>query len=266
MKKRGRVLHDASTGVGLISAEGKQYEFKLEGMWKSDFAPSQNMVVEIELDDAQQLLSITPVNEGQLAKEQADKALEAIKEKSAAAFDELSARVGKPVLVTTGALFISWFFLNMISIQVTESMKYGVTFWKILGIVNSSGGLNALQNGGGGDTGIYGFLGCVALVGPFLSQFWKDSRAHLGNCLPLILMLFVAISIYIGIQDGMKSAGNMGAMFGGAEAGKYAQNMINEMMLSVMKALHLGLGAYISIAASAYLSLIGARKYLAANA
>ena len=266
MKKRGRILRDASNGVGLISAEGNQYEFKLEGVWKSDIAPAQSMVVEFELDNTNNIISIIAVNENQLAKEQADKVIEALKGKSTAAFDDLTVRVGKPVLIATGSLFVSWFFLNIISIQVTESMKYGVTFWKILGIVNSSGVLNALQSGGGGDTGIYGFLGCIALAGPFISQFWKDPRAHLGNLLPLILMVFVAISIYMGIQDGMKSAGNIGAMFAGADAAKFAQNMANEMMLSVLKALHLGIGAYVSIAASAYLSMIGTRKYLAAKA
>lgn len=266
MNKRGRILRDTSNGVGLISSEGQQYEFNLEGVWKSDIAPVQSMVIEFELDSNNKVISVQLVSEGQLAKEQAEKALETFKGKSTAVFDGLSARVGKSVLFATAALFVSWIFLNTISIQVTESMKYGVTFWKILGIVNSSGGINALQSGGGGDTGIYGFLGCVALAGPFISQFWKDPRAHLGNCLPLILMLFVAISIYMGIQDGMKSAGNMGAMFGGAEAAKFAQNMANEMMLSVLKALHLGIGAYVSIASSAYLSMIGARKYLAAKA
>lgn len=266
MKKRGRVLRDASTGIGLISSEGAQYEFKLEGVWKSDVAPQQNMVVDVEFDGENKVVSITAVNETQLAKEQADKALDSIKEKGSAAFDGLSARVGKPVLIATSALVVSWFFLNTISIQVTESMKYGITFWKILGIVNSSGGLNALQSGGGGDTGMYGFIGFLALLGPFISQFWKDPLAHLGNCIPLILMIFVAISIYMGIQDGMKSAGNMGEMFGGGEMGKYAQEMMSQMMQAAMKAVHIGPGAYISSVASAYLFLIGARKYLVAKA
>ncbi len=266
MNKRGRILRDTSSGVGLISSEGHQYEFKLEGVWKSDIAPVQSMVVEFELDTNNNVISIQAVSESQLAKEQAEKALEALKGKSTAAFDDLSSRVGKSVLFATAALFVSWVFLNAITIQVTESMKYGVTFWKILGIVNASGGLNALQNGGGGDTGIYGFLGFLALAGPFISQFWKDPKSHLGNCLPLILMLFVGVSIYMSIQDGMNSAGSLGAAFGGAEAGKFAQNMMNEMMRSVLKALHVGIGGYVSIFASAYLFIIGARKFLASKA
>jgi len=266
MNKRGRILRDTSNGVGLISSEGQQYEFNLEGVWKSDIAPVQSMVIEFELDSNNKVISVQLVSEGQLAKEQAEKALEAFKGKSTAVFDGLSARVGKSVLFATAALFVSWIFLNTISIQVTESMKYGVTFWKILGIVNASGGLNALQNGGGGDTGVYGFFGCVALIGPFLSQLWKDPKAHLGNCLPLVLMLFVVASIYMGIQDGMKSAGNMGAMFGGDEAGKFAQNMMDEMMRSVLKALHIGIGGYISIFASGYLFLIGVKKFLVSKA
>ena len=262
MKKRGRILRDANSGVGLVSAEGQQFEFKLEGIWKSDVAPTLNMVVEVELDAANKVISITAVNENQLAKEQADKALEALKEKSSAAFDDISARVGKPVLIATGALAVSWFFLNTVSIQISQSTNFGITFWKVLGIVNSSGGLNALQGGGGGDTGIYGFLAAASLIGPFASQFWKDSRAHLANCLPLILMLFVGISIYMSIQSGMQSAGSAGALFGGDSASKFAQSMMDE----VMKAFHLGAGAYISVLASIYLAFTGAKKYLVAKA
>lgn len=266
MNNRGRILRDTSSGSGLISSLGQQYEFVLEGIWKSDITPQQTMVVEFELDGDNKVISVQAVSESQLAKEQATKALEGIKGKGSAAFDDLSARIGKSVLIATGALLVSWFFLNTISIQVTNTMKYGVTFWNILGIVNSSGGINTLQNGGGGDTGMYGFLGALALAGPFISQFWKDPKAHLGNCLPLLLMLFVGVNIYLGIQDGMQSAGNLGAAFGGQEAGKFAQDMMNEMMRSVLKAIHVGIGGYIAIFASSYLFIIGIRKFLAAKA
>jgi len=267
MKKRGRILRDASSGVGLISSEGNQYEFTLEGVWKSDVSPATNMVVEFELDNANKIIAINALSESQLAKEQADKVLSAAKEKGGAVFDDVVARVGKPVLIATGLVAISWFFLSAITVQVSQDMAFKIPFWKILGVANNgAGGLSALQGGGGGDTGVYGFLGIIALLGPFISQFWKDSRAHLGNCLPLIMMLFVAISIYFGVQDSMKSAGNMGAMFGGADANKLVHDMASEMMRSVMQAIHVGIGAYISIVASSYLAFVGLTKYLASKA
>ena len=271
MLQRGRILRDTSSGIGLISANGNQHEFKLEGMWKSDISPQQNMVVEFELDNTNQIIFINALSESQLAKEQAEKVLATAKEKGSAVFDDIVARVGKPVLIAAGLVAISWFFLSAITVQVSQDMSFKIPFWKILGVANNgAGGLSALQGGGGGDTGIYGFLAIVALLGPFASQFWKDSKAHLGNCLPLIMMFFVGITIYLGVQDSLQSVGNsvgsMATMFGGADANKLINDMASEMTRSVMKAIHIGMGAYISIAASTFLAFVGLKKYLAAKA
>lgn len=265
MQKRGRILKDTSIGKGIISSDGVQYEFELPNVWKSDVTPATNMVVNFIVDADGAVTSIFAVSEGQLAKEQADKALDTLKGKGLEAFDGLSARVGKPVLVATSALAISWFFLNTITIQVSSSYAIGITFWNILGVANATGSLDALQRGGG-DTGIYGLMAVLALAGPFLAQFWKDPRAHLGNCLPLLLLIFIGASIYMGIQDGMKSAGSLGEIFSTPGAGNFAQRMAEEMISAVMKSIHFGPGLHISIAASIYLALLGLKKYLAAKA
>lgn len=39
MKKRGKVLRDASSGPGLLMVEGQQYPFAWNGVWKSETAP-----------------------------------------------------------------------------------------------------------------------------------------------------------------------------------------------------------------------------------
>lgn len=271
MLQRGRILRDTSSGVGLISSNGNQHEFKLEGIWKSDISPQQNMVVEFELDNTNKIIFLNAVSESQLAKEQAEKVLATAKEKGSAVFDDIVGRVGKPVLIATGLVAISWFFLSAITVQVSQDMSFKIPFWKILGVAdNGAGGLSALQAGGGGDTGVYGLLAIAALLGPFASQFWKDPKAHLGNCLPLIMMFFVCVTIYFGVQDSMKSAGNlagnMTAMFGGTDANKMIHDMASEMMRSFMQAIHVGIGAYISIVASSYLTFVGLKKYLAAKA
>lgn len=266
MKVRGRVLRDTTNGDGLIGSDGKQYEFKLEEVWKSDLPPKPGMIVELELNADNIVVGIDVVDETKLAKEQAEKALELIKSKSGSAYEALSTRVGSSVLIATAVLLVSWIFLTTISIQVTSTMKYSMTFWDIIGIANISGGIESFQNGGDEDVGLYGLMLFFALAGPFLFQFWKDPIAHLGNFLPLIFMAFIAISIYVDIQASIVAASNVSSFFGGARSGRFAENMLNEMLQAIYQSMHLGIGAYLSLIASSYLAVIGAMKFLVAKA
>ena len=102
MGQRGRILRDTRNGTGLVSANGSQYEFTLEGVWKSDVSARTDMVVEFELDATGKVVSIFAVSESDLAKEKAEKAALMVKEKGLAVFNDLAARVGKPVLIATG--------------------------------------------------------------------------------------------------------------------------------------------------------------------
>ncbi len=116
--------------------------------------------------------------------------------------------------------------------------------------------------GGTGDTGLYGFLALVALAGPAISQLWKHPAAHLGNCLPLALMLLVSVMLYMNLSHAASQAQVMAGTFGGKEA----SDMVSQMMSEMMKAIHMGAGAPVAAIASAYLALAGARKYLVAKA
>jgi hypothetical protein len=195
MKQRGKVLRDTGNGNGLISSEGKQFEFSLEKNWKSDIAPKVGIVVEFELDESGVIQSASAINESQLAKEQADIALKAAKEKGQALFKEASARLGTPVLVAWAAVAISWFFLSTVSISVTANNSVGITFWNLLGLLNNAANLAYVGNGSSGDKGIYALLTIVAIAGPAISQFWKHPLSTLGNCLPLALMLIALVML-----------------------------------------------------------------------
>ena len=262
MKQRGRILRDANSGSGLISSEGTQYEFKLEGIWKSDGAPVIGAMVEFELDETKAISSIHLISDNQLAKEQADKALALAKEKSAAIVDQAIARIGKPILIATGLIGISWFFLNIVTVQIYQGLVANISFWKILSVVASSsdGVLGALQGGANGGAGMYGFLAILSLLGPFFSQFWKDPRAHLGNCLPLLMMLTVAVLLYSGVQDGLKASA------AAAGSNPMLNNMISQMMASTLQAIHIGMGAYLAVPACLYLAFLGLKKFLVAKA
>lgn len=266
MKQRGRVIQDTSSGKGLISSDGKQYEFELAGIWKSDSAPKTDMVVELEFDSAGAISAIYAVSESDLAKEQAEKAMKAAKEKGTALYGELSARLGRPVLAALAAVAVSWFFLNLITIQLTTSNSMGITFWQLLGYVNAGETLGMSMMNGNLDKGIYGLLAVIALAGPFLGQIWKDPKAHLGHCLPLALMLIIAVKIYLSVHGAaQESQAQFQAMGGNAFAG-YAQEMMGNMVQEVLKAIHIGIGGYVALAASAFLAFLGLNKFLAAKA
>lgn len=268
MKKRGRILREASNGPGLITCEGQQLEFQLEGLWTADTAPVIDTVVDIEVDENNKISALSPVSEGQLAKEQADKALQMAKDKGGVVLNEAIRRVGKPVLISSAVLMISWFFLSAITVQASQFFTAKFTFWELLSLVNGGSGgiMQALQSGGGNGSGIYGFLAFISLLGPFAFQFWKDPKAHLGNCLPLLVMLVVGVSIYMGIQDGMKASQQVSAAYGGADGAKIINGMMNEMMKAAMEAIHIGAGLYLSMLASLYLAFIGVTRFLAAKA
>lgn len=249
MLQRGRILRDTTSGVGLISANGNQYEFKLEGMWRSDISPQQNMVVDFELDDAGKITSLSAVNETDLAKEQAEKAMLAVKEKGLSAINGISSSVSKPVLIASATLLVSWFFLNTIWLQIDRNNQIVISFWNLLGLANSSGGLDTLMSLASGDNnkGIYGLLAIASLAGPFIYHFWKTSIAHIGNCMPLITMLLAAFSLASSALNASSS------QFG------------NQVAMEVLKATHLGAGFYLGLISSIFLAFVGLKKYLAAK-
>jgi hypothetical protein len=255
---RGKVLRDTSNGNGLISSEGKQFEFSLEKNWKSDETPKVGMVVEFDLGVSGEIFTAHAINENQLAKEQAEIALAATKKKGVELFNQASARVGTPVLIAWGLVAISWFFLNAISISLTSVSSVGVSFWDLLGVLNNSTNIAYLGSRGTGDKGIFVLLVIVALAGPAIAQVWKNNLAHLGSCIPFALMLVVTVMIYMSIRDTATSAVGL---FGGVSS-----DAMSNLISAVMKAIHIGVGGAVAAIASGYLAFSGARKYLVAKA
>lgn len=271
MLKRGRILRDPSAGVGLISSGGKQYEFTLEAAWDCDTPPVTGMVVDLEVNENDELIAAWVVNEKALATDEAALVFEAAKQRILKAYVATANLVGKPVLAATVALIIGWFLMNSIVIEAAGQQN-GVTFWQVLGIVNSNGNLQAAIIGG--SKGIYGFLCIAAILGPFIFIFWKNPLAHFGNCLAIVLILFVVISTYMNFLDQVNTAKegmvNLGKSFGGIvdqkqidEIGnKYLDKAIDE----AMEAMHIGWGAYLSLIASLYLAMVGVKNFLVASA
>jgi hypothetical protein len=257
MKKRGKILRDPVAGPGLLMVEGQQYSYSLEGVWKSEVPPKPGLAVDVDFDAAGQITAIHAVPESQLAKEQAEAAMLVAKEKGAALASGLVAKFGIPHLAAAGLLIVGWFFLSTASVDAAFLGKLDFTFWDVLGLLNAKNALEALGLGRHTySAGIYGFFAIACLAGPFLSYFWKDKRAHLGAVLPLAFMIIVAFMVRSSLQSALGGANAQG-MF--AEMQKQAQE-------EAMKAISLGMGAYLSVLASLYFAGIGAKKFLVAKA
>lgn len=261
MKKRGKVLRDTSNGSGIISSDGKQFEFSLEKNWRSDSAPTVGMVVEFDLNEDGSIRSVVAVNKSQLVREQADVALKLVKEKGSALFREASTRLGTSVLIAWVVLAVSWFYLNAINISISASVSVGITFWELLGLVNNSANLAYAIDGSTGDKGIYGLLAVAALAGPALPQVWRHPVARLGSCLPFAFMLFILVMTYMSFRDTASEALKAASVLVGGVASAVVNNMIAEMV----KAIHIGFGGFAAMVASVYLAFVGGKQYLAAK-
>lgn len=242
--KRGRVLRDTSAGEGLVFVDGNQYAFRLEGVWKSEYAPKVNMGVDAEFDEHGQLVALRSVSASGAAGEQAAQAFGVAQEsakrlaaelqsKGLPVFRQYAQRMGYPVLAAFAALIVGWFFLSAVSVDLGFMGKNSVTFWQALKFLNS-GGMAAM---GGGSAGIYGLLCIAALLAVLLPQVWPNPRARLGLAAPLALMLLVLLVAYSKMPDVPQGAEEFAAEF--------------------RKAVSLGLGAYLAFAAAIYLAWKG---------
>jgi hypothetical protein len=234
------------------------------------------MAVDVEFASDGSITSVRNIADSQLAKEQAAIAMNTAKEKGTEAAKAMVAKFGIETLVGLGLLAVSWFVLSTVSIQISAGYKVEMTFWKVLSLLNASGNnfMNALNGNSG--VGFYGFLAIVAFAGPLLPFFWKDARAVLGNVLPLLLISFVAISIWWGIHESAKQASEQAAASANLLSGLFGNNasnaaagadaMISAMGKQIMQAVHLGIGAYLAIVVSLYFAGKGAIKFMASRA
>jgi hypothetical protein len=272
MSTRGKIIRDTSAGNGIISINGKQYPFSLEEHWKSDTTPKTEMVVDVELNSDDTISTVQAVTQNDLVKEQLGRVSEAAQQmakemlaKSSATglpmAKQVTAAVGIPTLVALSAVFIGWVFMNTFSIHVYGDHHEGISFYGIMKLINNSDQLNAQVLGGGasGGAGFYGFLVYLSVLLPLVPHIIKNRNAWLAYTAPLALMLTTLFTVYWKIKSGFSdSAEGMRALGGGRIA-----DIASEMFSAMMKAVSMGMGFYIALAAAGYLAARGIFKFLA---
>jgi len=257
MTQRGKILRDTSAGDGLLMVNGKQLPFRLEGLWLSPVAPKANMTVEIDLDDSGGIRGITAVDDTQLAKEEAQRAVHAMRDKGLQGWAALTARVSKPVLIAVAALLVGWFAFDVVGVQLYANNRLGLTFHQLLGALGGRDVMSALQYSGSGKTGFHSLVLLAAALAPLAPYLLTHRHASWGLMAPLAVMLYVAIRLYNGLGQASSQAGDIG--------GALAKEMASEMLKAAMQAIHLGLGFYLSFIAALYLAGLGAVRLLAAR-
>lgn len=199
---RGTIIKVPDASPGLLFVNGEQKSFTLGGVWKSPVAPTPNMIVDVELDASNSVVSITQVDLHQARKEQMSHASAVAQEQGKHAaelakkgFGELVARMGIVALAATVLLWISWFFLPAVSMAPVMSL----TFWDLLGF-DFSGMMGMVMNGGTSH-GFFAFLGLLCIAAPFAAPFWKHPYSRYLNMLPLAFLIIATAKIMWSVHD-----------------------------------------------------------------
>jgi hypothetical protein len=253
MTKRGKILRSTEAGLGLLSIDGQDVQFGRD-VWRGAAPPTSGMPVQVEFGHDASIICIAAIPDSQIAKEQAEAMAIAAREKGKAVVAAAVFKFGLPNLITTGLLMIGWFLLSAVNIQ-TFLGKMDLTFWQLLGLLNSGSALEAmLQGRNGANAGFYGFLAIIALAGPYVTYFWKDKRATLGGTLPLVFMLFVAVMVRSSLHSTM----------GGSAEGPLGE-IQRQAQQEMMNAISLGAGTYVSAIVGLYLAARSAKQFLLAR-
>ncbi len=253
MTKRGKVVRDPCAGPGLLMVDGQQHPFILQNVWKSEVPPKPGQVVELEFDAEGKIAGITTVPDAQIAQEQADITLAATKTKGAESVRSLVGRFEFRQSAAAGLLILSWSLLSAVSVQLPFLGRLDLTFWQVLGYLNSTNVVAVFEQQSNPSSGFYGLLALAAMAGPFAHHVWKDKRAELAGAMPLAFMLLVGVLVRRSVHSSFASGG----AYGGLQ--KQAQD-------EMLNAVSLGLGTYISLLVSGYFAALSTRRFFVSKA
>jgi len=199
-KSRGTIIKVPDASPGLLFVNGEQKSFTLGGVWQSPVAPAPNMIVDVQLDASNSVVSITQVDYHQARKEQMSHASAVAQEQGKHAaelakkgFGALVARMGIVALGATVVLWIAWFFLPAVSMPPIVSL----TFWDLLGYNFS----NTMTMMGGSSHGFFAFIGLLCIAAPFAAPFWKHPYSRYLNVSPLAFIAIETIRTMMAAHD-----------------------------------------------------------------
>lgn len=236
---QGKILRDTSNGEGIISLNGEQKIFTLEEHWKSEDPPKIGAVVDVTLNEQGEVESVVLVDAKELAKQQAQEALEKMNAKGKILAGNLSekgkvltaqgqgvasvfwGKVHKPMLFAIiGFVFISIFMRDFVILSEIRYDYWGRIYYKKS---NDHYGLYDILQWYG-----WSLFFWIAVISPVIKTFIDSSKAYLLYLLPFIMTLLVCMYVYNG---------------------------------SLSSSVRFGLSTWILLALSSYLAVIGINRY-----
>jgi hypothetical protein len=209
---RGTIIKVPDATPGLLLLNGRQYAFTLEGVWRSAVAPALNQSVTVELDPNGALLSITVVDQAQIAKEKLAEFSGVAQERGKVVAGQiqtgigaLAARMGAVTLSIAVLIWIVWFLIPAAGVGGGGEDVASYTFWKLIG-TNFADQISMVD--GGHARGWLRFIGFAAIVAPFLAPFIRANWSRFLNAAPLAVVLLGWLVIH---QNMAGTFGQMGA-------------------------------------------------------
>lgn len=211
-KLRGAVIKVPDAAPGILAVGGRQQPFSLEGVWKSAVAPAPNQTVEVELDNAGTLMSITVLDPQQLAKERLTElggiAQERGKEVAAhlqLLLGALAARMGIVTLAAAVLVWIAWYLFPSAGISVGGEDIPSFSFATLLGtnLADQGAWLNP-----GHSRALLRYLGLIAIAAPFAAPFIRTPWSRYLNVAPLAAVLIGWMVIH---ENELSGPGQLGA-------------------------------------------------------
>lgn len=249
---------------GLLFVGGAQKNFRLAGIWQAATAPVANQTVDVTLDAAGEPARITTVDTQTLAKEKLDQLAGKSAEQSQVAlaagltgFHSVRHRMGTVLLVAAVILFIAWFFLPAVSVNLGFGASKDFTVSSVLGL-DLSGGAPT------GGFGFWSFLGLVAVLLPWAVPWLKARWAPLLLCAPLLMAIVAFIRIRLEIHHVASVAVSQAEQMGGAGAGAMVQGIMDQMSSRLAQAISYGVGLWIVVLVALLLAAIGVKRWLSA--
>jgi hypothetical protein len=225
---RGTIIKVPDTSPGLLSFNGQQRPFNLDGIWRSPVAPAVNMTVDVATDASGGIVGLSAVDSQQLAKEKLDQFSGVAQERGKQAAEiakqgvgALAARMGKVPMIATVLLWFAWFFLPSFSVNMIVDTK-SFTYWEFLGIDfgHSMAGFSV-------DHGFFSVIGFLAILAPFVAPFVPHPNAKYLNAAPLAFLVLAFLKFKWEISHALgQSAKEMGEF--GAEMAKAAQQTLSD--------------------------------------
>jgi hypothetical protein len=165
------------------------------------------------------------------------------------------------VLPAVAFVACGWFFMRSL-ITDYGAVQLQFRFYNMLTLMHSPGRITLGASGDGAtlDAWLFGTV-CAGAVFVALAPAWSTRKvAWLGCVAPFALMALTGTILYHGFsQDLVANDGMLGDT--GLRFSHFANELAGKVSAVITRRIHVGLGGYLSLAASAFLAVQGLRGY-----